>query len=244
MMRARTLLIPLGLVLFLGVGTALLTLFSADTPTAEAQRATSPDHIRIGVVDFTRLSSDLSDVEKIRDLMSLLDELRRIEERYWREQIRELNNEIDTAEMFNMPEEREEKLEERRVAEAAYDAAQQVAEFRMRKLATMYSSRLLQKILDRIEQYSDGRFDLVFKVLGDPGEATGEDIVGEAQKLNLAQAREVLYYDTQSRYVSDITDRVRRAVNQPGPDDVSQALDDAIGGVRDEIQEWRERAGN
>lgn len=218
--------------------------FFAGRESAVAQNNTASRQLRVGFVDFTRLSTEVRDVKKIEELMKQLAELRRIKEDFYKAEIETAQDNIEALRDHGQEDTQEwdDYNEKLRDLVAKFESVKSVTEFRMKKLTMVYSARLLKKILRNVELHAQGRFDVVHKVLGDPSDEEVERLgsaLGDAVNFNLGRAREVLYYAKNSSHVEDITDAVANRVNLTQDDDVTKALGEELAKIQAEIEQFR-----
>jgi hypothetical protein len=213
---------------------------------ATGQRTAQPRPMKLAVVDFTELSKQVDDFQLIEQMLQKLQTLATVWAESFQKQIQDVEENIETitVQMRNAPDNRTLELElrnlrmERDELRADAASAAEVVQFQATMLSRNFTTKLLRKILASVRSWSTGRYDAVWKVLGEPDSAELEAL-GEAGSLEVLQqverAREVLFFDPARGNIDDITESVAANVNRRD-NDVTPELNTAIQRIDRQIQ--------
>ncbi|MCD4656405.1 MAG: hypothetical protein K8S87_02560 [Planctomycetes bacterium] len=196
--------------------------FSKETIAQDSKA--KPAEFKVAVVNFSKMMKQADDVIAFQKLLKLFNQLYQKTQESLQTKIKAAEDNLKAAqeqEDYECSQEYIEAQEQYLKLLAELETLKDSINFSKKKELVKFSSRFLEKVLKTIKNHAGGRYDIVYKVIN-PGEKDVENM-DDAMQLQLDQAREILYYDEDR--VADITDEIRRIVNNNNDKDVSQEIE-------------------
>ena len=229
----KLILLNCAVLLVLAVFAFLFLGNSSEKAFAQGDNAKS-SNLTVAVVNFSKIMKRAEDIRKLEELIAKYNDLLQKEAQSLQKKIKiqedNLRSFEDDPDKENNQDYKDAQEKYMRLL-SEYSALKDTSDFYKKSQFLTYSQLFLDKILHKIRLYSDGRYDIVYKVINPTSKELEE--MGDAMKLQLEKAREILFYNESK--IHDITNEITRLVNNDKDKNVSIALEAAIKNVEKEI---------
>ena len=190
---------------------------------------------RIAVVNFSVIMNEAADIQMLKDVIKLINDIGQktaqdIEKKSKNvlQNMKDLeeDGDIDTIDSQDYID-----LEKKYIDFAAkYSSLKDVFEFRAKSAMVMYSKKFLNKVLGKIRTYSDGRFDIVYKIVNPTSKELEK--MTDVMQLDIIKTKNILFYD--KSLITNITRNIIRLMNIDKDKDVWKSLKNKINELKKE----------